>query len=327
MATIDAPVRDLSYWQGARYRPGSSRGHYESWFLRANHPTRRLAFWIRYTIFVPQHRPQDAIGERWAILFDGERRMIRAAKAEVPISECEFARRGLDVRIDGSVLKAGELRGSADGGAHRIQWSLVYRDGAAPMVFMPERTYEARWPAAKSLCTRPQVVFDGTLDVDGESIAVDGWIGSENHNWGSRHTDTYAWGQVVGFDNAPEAFLECATARLKLGPLWTPPMTVVCLRFDGRDYRLNARLQMMRAKGSWKDCDWDFDSACAGARIHGRFHAAPEDFVSLTYYNPPGGDHTCLNSKLAACEVTLERPREPPVTLTTRYRAAFEILT
>ena len=49
--------------------------------------------------------------------------------------------------------------------------------------------------------------------------------------------------------------------------------------------------------------------------------------MSLTYYNPPGGDHTCLNSKLAACEVTLERPREPPVTLTTRYRAAFEILT
>jgi hypothetical protein len=72
---------------------------------------------------------------------------------------------------------------------------------------------------------------------------------------------------------------------------------------------------------------WIFDSANAGARIHGRFHAAPEDFVSLTYYNPPGGDHTCLNSKLAACEVTLERPREPPVTLTTRHRAAFEILT
>jgi len=40
----------------------------------------------------------------------------------------------------------------------------------------------------------------------------------------------------------------------------------------------------------------------------------------------PGGTHTCLNSKLAACEVTLERSGEPPVTLTTRHRAAFEIL-
>jgi hypothetical protein len=326
MTTGEATRHDLSYWQGARYRPGQSRGHYESWFLRANHPTRNLAFWIRYTIFAPQGRPQDAIGELWAIHFDGERRQIRAAKSEVPISDCEFASSGLDVRIGGAMLRAGELRGSARG-AHGIRWTLRYRDGGAPMIFLPERTYETRLPKAKALCTRPHVVFNGALEVDGESVAIDGWIGSENHNWGSQHTDTYAWGQVVGFDDAPQAFLECVTAKLKLGPLWTPPMTIVCLRYGGRDYRLNSLGQMFRATGAWKDCDWRFDSAQAGVRIRGRMHAAPEDFVSLLYYNPPGGTHTCLNSKLAACEVTLERQGERPVTLTTRHRAAFEILT
>jgi hypothetical protein len=326
MATAEATSRDLAYWQGARYRPGQSRGHYESWFLRANHPTRRVAFWIRYTIFAPHGRPQDAIGELWAIHFDGERQRIRAAKSEVPVGDCCFATRGLDVRIGSATLEAGALRGGASG-AHSIRWALEYRDGGAPMVFLPEPTYEARWPKAKALCTRPGIVFDGALEVDGESIAIDGWIGSENHNWGSRHTDTYVWGQVVGFDEAPEAFLECVTAKLKLGPLWTPAMTIVCLRFEGRDYRLNSRRQMFRAKGAWKDFDWRFDSAEAGVRIHGRIHAAPEDFVSLTYYNPPGGTHTCLNSKLAACEVTLERPGKPDVTLATGHRAAFEILT
>lgn len=317
---------DLSYWQGARYREGQSRGHYESWFLRANHPTRNAAFWIRYTIFAPHGRPQDAIGELWAIHFDGDRRLIRAAKTEVPIRDCQFARRRLDVRIKDASLTPGELHGSASG-AHCIRWRLAYRGGGSPMVFLPEPTYEARLPKAKALCTRPQVVFDGTLDVDGESIAIDGWIGSENHNWGSKHTDTYAWGQVVGFDDAPDAFLECATARLKLGPFWTPPMTIVCLRLGGRDYKLNSLLQPFRARGSWRDFDWRFDSAQKGVRIHGRLHAAAEDFVSLTYYNPPGGTHTCLNSKIAACEVTLERPGEVAVTLKTRHRAAFEILT
>ncbi len=317
---------DLSHWQGARYHHDQVRGHYESWFLRANHRTRNVAFWIRYTIFAPHGRPQDAIGELWAIHFDGERRLIRAAKSEIPVSDCTFAPRGLDVRVGGATLKAGELRGSASG-AHSIRWMLEYRGGGTPMIFLPEPTYAARLPKAKALCTRPQVVFDGTLEVDGELIAIDGWVGSENHNWGSKHTDTYAWGQVVGFDDAPEAFLECVTARLKLGPFWTPPMTIVCLRFGGRDYKLNSGLQMLRAKGAWKDFDWHFDSAESGVRIHGRIHAAPEDFVSLTYYNPPGGTHTCLNSKLAACEVTLERAGEPPVTLTTRHRAAFEILT
>ena len=326
MTTGEATRHDLSYWQGARYRQGQLRGHYESWFLRANHPTRNVAFWIRYTIFVPQSRPQDAIGELWAIHFDGERRLIRAAKSEIPISDCHFAPRGLDVRIGGATLKASELRGNASG-AHCIGWTLTYRDGGTPMIFLPERTYEARLPKAKALCTRPRVVFDGALEVDGESIAIDGWIGSENHNWGSKHTDTYAWGQVAGFDDAPEAFLECVTARVKAGPLWTPPMTIVCLRFGGHDYRLNSWLQLFRAKGAWKDFGWHFDSAQPGVRIHGRIHAAPEDFVSLTYFNPPGGTHTCLNSKLAACEVTLERPGEPAVALATRHRAAFEILT
>lgn len=326
MAIAEATPHDLAYWQGARYRQGQSGGHYESWFLRANHPTRKFAFWIRYTIFAPHGRPRDAIGELWAIHFDGERRLIRVAKSEIPISDCQFAPSGLDVRIGAATLMAGELRGSASS-AHDIRWTLAYRDGAAPMIVLPERAYETRLPKAKALCTRPQVVFDGTLEVDGESIAIDDWVGSENHNWGSKHTDTYAWGQVVGFDEAPEAFLECATARLKLGPLWTPPLTIVCLRYGGNDYRLNTGLQLIRAKGAWRDFDWHFDSAQSGVRIHGRIHAPPEDFVSLTYYNPPGGYHTCLNSKVATCEVTLERRGEPPVTLTTRYRAAFEILT
>jgi hypothetical protein len=325
MATAETTRHDLSYWQGARYRQGQSRGHYESWFLRANHPTRKLAFWIRYTIFAPHRRSQDAIGELWAIHFDGERRLIRTAKSEIPIRDCAFAPRGLDVRIGGAMLTAGELRGSASD-LHSSRWALTYRDGGRPVIFLPEPLYEARFPKAKSLCTRPRVVFDGEFEVDGESIVIDGWTGSENHNWGSRHTDSYAWGQVVGFDDAPEAFLECATARLKLGPFWTPAMTIVCLRFGGHDYRLNSGLQPFRAMGGRKDFDWHFDSAQAGVRIHGRIHAAPEDFVSLTYYNPPGGTHTCLNSKLAACALTLERPGERPVMLATRHRAAFEIL-
>ncbi len=36
-----------------RMRFDASRrgGHYESWFLRANHPKEKRAFWLRYTIF------------------------------------------------------------------------------------------------------------------------------------------------------------------------------------------------------------------------------------------------------------------------------------
>ena len=60
-------------------------------------------------------------------------------------------------------------------------------------------------------------------------------------------------------------------------------------------------------------------------KIH--VHAPRTAFVGLTYANPPGGSKTCLNTKLAACELTLERPGRPPRSWTTASRAAFEILT
>jgi hypothetical protein len=51
----------------------------------------------------------------------------------------------------------------------------------------------------------------------------------------------------------------------------------------------------------------------------------------LNYRNPPGGIKQCLNSKLAACELTLMHKRTGQTsvteTFTTRHRAAFEILT
>lgn len=62
--------RDFNH---ARFEPGSRCGFYESYFQRANHPSRPLAFWIRYTLFAPRDRPHDAIGELRAIWFDGER--------------------------------------------------------------------------------------------------------------------------------------------------------------------------------------------------------------------------------------------------------------
>lgn len=50
-------------------------------------------------------------------------------------------------------------------------------------------------------------------------------------------------------------------------------------------------------------------------------------FVGLAYRNPPGGVKHCLNTKLAACELTLTWPSGEREVLHTDQRAAFEILT
>jgi hypothetical protein len=323
---MDADEVVRARWSAARFTPGERGGHYESWFQRANHPSRPLAFWIRYTILCPRGRPQDAVGELWAIAFDGEAGRIVSVKQELPIAECRFSASGLEARVGKAELSGAALTGAAASAGHRIGWQLAIRGGEPPLLLLPRAWYARRLPRAKALVLAPNAVFDGWLEVDGERVAIDGWRGSQNHNWGSRHTDRYAWGQVAGFDGAEDAFLECSTARVRVGPIWTPWLTLLVLRVDGRELAINSLMSALRARARIDGFTWTFDTRGPGLRVRGRIEAPARAFVALRYGNPPGGEKICLNSKLARCELTLEETGRPPRSLSTANRAAFEIL-
>lgn len=319
--------QDRNFWNGARYDPDAAGGHYESWFQRANHPDRPLAFWIRYTVFSPKNRPDDAVGELWAIYFDGEKQRVTAVRECVPIAVCRFSRAALDVRIGDAALDQRGLEGRAASGASAIAWDLRYVGDAPPLLLLPERYYARGFPKAKALVGTPFARYDGRLVVNGEAVEIRDWVGSQNHNWGSQHTDRYAWGQVAGFDDAPDVFLECSTARVKIGPLWSPWFTLLVLRLSGEEFALNGLLRGMRAQGRYDYFRWRFDTQNADVRIHGHIEAPKQAFACLRYGNPPGGSKTCLNTKIASCTITLERTGRSAQTFTTAHRAAFEILT
>ena len=310
-----------------RYQRGQEKGHYESFFQRANHPTRPLAFWIRYTIFSPHGRPQDAIGELWAIYFDGEKGQHCAVKTEMPMADCAFDNQGFSARIGEAELSPGQLTGSSEAKGNRIDWNLTYSGGQEPVFDLPLAMYSTPLPKAKALVGVPMTTYKGTLQVNGETIEIDNWLGSQNHNWGSKHTDHYAWGQVAGFDNAPDTFLELATARLKIGPFWTPFFTPMVLRHEGREYEMKSLLKSA-GKASFDYFTWTFRGENSEAAIEGRIIGKRDDFVGLNYYNPPGGNKYCLNSKIAACEVQFTpKGAAAPQVFETQNRAAFEILT
>jgi hypothetical protein len=322
-------------WNGARYAPGMTTGHYESWFQRANDPSGRYAFWIRYTIFAPRDRPADAVGELWAIVFDrhapastdaadAKPPRITAVKQVHPITTCTFARDRLDVAIGPARLDDGALRGEATLHGHTIAWDLRYTGGQPPLLFLSERLYTAPVPKAKTLVGRPLARFTGTLTVDGAPLTVDSWVGSQNHNWGSKHTDRYAWGQVAGFDEAPEAFLECSTARIKLGPIWTPRLSPVMLRLGDETLAWNGLFRAARAHGHYAPYEWRIETSGSAGGIAIAISASAADFVALRYDNPPGGVKICLNSKIARCTLTLRRAGT--TTVLHSSRAAFEIL-
>jgi hypothetical protein len=323
---------DRDRHNACRFQPGSAVGHYESYFQRANHPSRPLGFWIRYTIFCPKGQPEQAVGELWAIWFDGERGSIAAAKQVVPWGQCEFSREGLAARIGEARLDQRGLSGGARGAAHALAWELSYESPEPPLLLLPANLYQGGFPKAKSLVGSPGAVFSGTVTVDGETHAIDKWVGSQNHNWGKQHTDRYAWAQVAGFDGIADSFLECATAQLKFGPVWTPPLSLVVLRVEGEQYALNSLVQAARARGrvdmsSGAGFSWTIASRRGPVDVEISVAAPKSAFVGLSYGNPPGGAKTCLNSKIARCEVRLRRAGKPELVLRSEQRAAFEILT
>jgi hypothetical protein len=321
----EAFLQHINY---ARYR-AQPEGHYESYFLRANHPSRPLAFWIRYTLFSPAMRPEEAVGELWAIYFNGETTGHIVVKQVVALHDCLFDSSAFEVRISDALLGPGLAKGSLGLNEATITWNLTYQSGDEdPLLFLPFHLYETRLPAAKSVVGAPLATFQGSLVVNGETVEVNQWVGSQNHNWGSKHTDEYAWGQVAGFDTHPGSVLEVATARLKLGPIWSPPLTLLVLRHAGKEWALNSIAQSWRASGSFTVGRWSFHTQSRDVSITGSISAPEEAFVGLRYSNPPGGTKDCLNTKLASCQVQItERGTNRQETLWTHHRAAFEILT
>jgi hypothetical protein len=311
----------------ARFQAGQQKGHYESYFLRANHPAEPKAFWMRYTVFSPANEPQKALGELWGMWFDGKTGRHIAVKDEFPIDECSFSREKFEVVLPSAKLNAEKLRGKATSGKNTIDWNLAYGNGQKPLFLLPLNLYDKGFPKAKALVAQPFARFKGIITVNGQEQEIHDWVGSQNHNWGTKHTDLYAWGQVAGFDNEPDAFFEIGTARLKFGPIWTPWITVMVLRHQGREYKLNTIWQGLKAKGKFNYFTWNFFSKTKEAAIEGTIEARPGDFVGLNYYNPPGGIKHCLNSKIASCKLTIKAADGHTAFLSTQKRAAFEILT
>ena len=116
----------------SRYIKGQNKGHYESFFQRANHPSLPQAFWIRYTIFSPDNNPGKAIGELWAVYFDGNTGNHISVKKEVALGQCVFENNKFFVRISDSIMENEKLLGSAETGNNKISWDLKYSGNSKP---------------------------------------------------------------------------------------------------------------------------------------------------------------------------------------------------
>ena len=96
--------------------------------------------------------------------------------------------------------------------------------------------YTARLPRTKLLSLRPTAVFDGDLEVDGETIAVDGWPGDGRAQLGrgARRDLDLASAASRSTGAGPDTWLDVTLGRIRLGPIMTPWVANGAVSLDGR---------------------------------------------------------------------------------------------
>ncbi len=324
--------------QGARF-PGvaAKAGHYESFYVKACRPGGGRGIWIRHTVHKrPGAEPNASV---WFVLFDREADGPRATKVTVPATE-------LSAPL-GSWIKVGEAEigpgyascavplpgiggqrnsGTVGEGAPAPSWDLTFSGDARPCKYLPaDWLYKAPLPRTKFVAPFPNAVFDGRLEVDGETIELAGWPGMIGHNWGSEHAERWVWLEGTGFEGAPDAYFDAGAARIKLGSRVTPWIPSGMLMLDGEAHRLGGIGKIRSASIEESAGACEFILPGADIVVRGKVSAPTKDFVGWIYADPKGPEHNTINCSVSDLELTIERPGRPARELSLNAGAAYEL--
>jgi hypothetical protein len=300
--------------------------YYESRYIRANHPDLAQALWLRETLLLPT--AGDPVADVWVMMFDPEGAGNRALKQPYPIDTANYEYDNWTAQIGATSIDDRSAQGVVTGGNRSARWDLRITPGSEDMVkLLTDRAYKARIPTAKTTVRHPLAQFDGQVELDDTRLVLDGWTGSVNHNWGTRHTPAYAFGQVCGFDDAPDSSLEIVTARAAIGPVLTPAATLFVFRHAGQEFAVRSILGSLQTHGKYQPFAWAFGGRVGDQMIEGEIVVEPADVIGLTYTDTDGGSKYCYNSAIATCRVQVAGKAFERRELMATRRAMFEILT
>jgi hypothetical protein len=299
--------------------------YYESRYIRANHAEDARALWLRQTMLVPT--AGDASADVWVMVFDPDGAGNRALKEPYPIEAAVYDYDNWTARIGAASIDDRSAQGVVTGGNRSARWDLRITAGSeAPVKLLTDRGYTARFPTAKTMVRHPMAQFDGLLELDDLRVVIDGWTGSVNHNWGRKHTPAYAYGQVCGFDDAPESTLEIVTARAAIGPVKLPAATLLVFRHAGQEFAVRSIRGSLHTHGRYGPFLWTFGARVGERMVEGEIFTEPADVIGLTYTDTDGDAKYCYNSAIATCRIQLAGKAFERTELVATRRAMFEIL-
>lgn len=308
-------------------------GHVESYFLRANHPTRPLALWLKATVLAPLEGP--AVAEAWFIFFDGEQGTTFAHRQTEPFEQAAFGGAGapeLMVRAAGLSLllgPSGTARGRFTAPHGTATLDLAWKADASP-VGKPLSIYPYRllrsgpFPKSKLLTPFPSLRFSGRVTLPGGEVALDDWHGMQGHNWGKEHAFEYAWGQCLF--PADDVMVEGFSGRVRVAGRSSPRMSAMVVRKGARTFRFDTIFDVWRQDALVGADTWRLKLRGPAGEAELTMDASGRPMVCLGYGNPNGEPSYCFNSKLAQVTLTVRPIDDASFTCVSEHGGALEFL-
>ena len=291
---------------------------YESWYLKASHPTEPLGIWIRYTTHQKPGEPEK--GSLWCTLFaDGS---PLAAKVTLG-AEAVSRGHGAFIRIGDAELADRHVRGSAI----EANWNLMFEHSEPELRHLPkEWMYKGPIPRTKLTSPFPAARFSGRVAFGERFVELAGWPGMVGHNWGSEHAERWIWLHGSGFeDRGANTWLDVAIGRIKIGPWTTPWVANGVLSLAGERQRVGG---LGKARSTEIDEHPDhcaFTIPGPDLTLRGLVRAPRERFVGWIYADPDGSEHNVVNCSVAELGLEAVRGGAAPVRLETPHGAAYEL--
>jgi hypothetical protein len=292
-------------------------GMYESFYLRAVSPNEPVGVWLRYTVHKAPGAPPR--GSLWCTVFDA--RLGRPFQHKLTTDELSVpAGRWIaigDARLDPD---------AAEGTCGQARWSLRFDSTEPELRHLPRAwMYRAPLPRTKLTSPAPAASFNGTIEIPGSTIELSDWHGMVGHNWGAEHAERWIWLHGIDFQEDPDAWLDVAIGRVRVGRWTTPWVANGVLSIDGRRHALGG----LGAKGllvaeTPQRCRLALPGG-DGLTIDAHIDTPAETQAGWSYADPGGGLHDVSNCSIASLAMTVRRPGSPAQTLRTSHGAAYEL--
>ena len=149
------------------------------------------------------------------------------------------------------------------------------------------------------------------------------------HNWGAEHAERWVWLHAAGFEDEPEAWLELAIARIRIGGALSPWIANGAVSIGGRRHRLGGLghvtgVRVIAAPGR-------LEAMVPGQRVAIRVavHADLDQTVGFKYAGVTGdavhGEREVLHAGIAEVRLGIRRPGRSSAELLTKCGGAYEL--